>query len=187
MNKLYLSIPLLLGLAGSATLVLGDDDEREYGQGGWFSQSRLDVAPVDNPSYREECGGCHLPYQPGLLPARSWEKMMASLDDHFGENAELDSETNTSIRNYLVANAADQSSYKRSQGINRSLSDDETPLRITETRYFQRKHHEIPLRYVKDNPEVGSFSRCQACHTNAEKGSYNEHEVRIPGAVGWED
>ena len=113
---------------------------------------------------------------------------MASLDDHFGENAELDSETNTSIRNYLVANAADQSSYKRSQGINRSLSDDETPLRITETRYFQRKHHEIPLRYVKDNPEVGSFSRYKpnrAFLDNIKRSGYEYtfHRVVINGAT----
>jgi len=40
---------------------------------------------------------------------------------------------------------------------------------------------------VKDNPEVGSFSRCDACHTGAAKGSYDEHGVRIPGFGRWED
>ncbi|MDH5218993.1 MAG: diheme cytochrome c, partial [Gammaproteobacteria bacterium] len=48
-----------------------------------------DVAVVTDSLYKEECSACHMAYQPGLLPARSWEKMMDNLADHFGENAEL--------------------------------------------------------------------------------------------------
>jgi Dihaem cytochrome c len=176
-----------LGLAGISGLVFSDDDDDEYeGRNGW-SQSRLDVVPVDNAFYNEECGSCHFPYQPGLLPARSWQKMMGGLDDHFGENAELESVDAQQISDYLIKNAADTSNYKRSLGITRSLRKNDAPLRVSSTRYFKRKHHELPSRMVKDNPGVRSFSNCELCHTRAAQGSYNEHQVKIPGYAGWDD
>ena len=165
--------------------VYGDDDD--HGWGGWFKQSKLDVAPVASPLYREECGSCHFAFQPGLLPEKSWRKMMAGLEDHFGDNAELDAETQKILLDYLVINSADKSNYKRSKRIVGSLKSGEVPLRITDTVYFIRKHDELPARYVTDNKEVGSYSKCEACHTRAEAGSFNEHEVTIPGVGRWED
>ena len=44
---------------------------------------------------------------PGLLPARSWQKMMQGLDKHFGQNAELDAPTAADIGQFLQATAAD--------------------------------------------------------------------------------
>ena len=164
--------------------------EREYRWRGPYDyrivRSRQDVAPVQSEAYKEECGGCHFAYQPGLLPAASWQRIMDGLEDHFGENAELDQETTDQLRAYLIANAADRVDTGRSPGIANSLQDS-APLRFTETTYFRRQHHEIPERAVKGNPEVGSFSRCDACHTGAATGSYDEHGVRIPGFGRWED
>ncbi len=159
-----------------------DDDKHKAG---FFSS--LDVAPAKNALYREECGSCHFAYQPGLLPARSWQKMMGQLDDHFGENAELDEATRKVLTEYLASNAAEHSDYKRPQKILSSLAAEQTPLRITETRYFQRKHHELPASMVQNNPRVGSFSACAACHANADQGSYSEHEIFIPGYGQWDD
>ena len=166
--------------------VYGDDDEHEGGFG-WFRQSKLDVAPVNNQVYRDECGSCHFAFQPGLLPEKSWRKMMAGLDDHFGDNAELDAKLNKDILNYLVSNSADKSDYKRAKRIAGSIKEADVPLRISDTLYFKRKHDEVPVRFVKDNKEVGSYSNCAACHTRADTGSYNEHEVKIPGVGRWED
>ena len=119
---------IALGLAAISVVVLSDDDDDHEGSG--WHQSRFDVAPATNAFYNDECGSCHFPYQPGLLPARSWQKMMVGLEDHFGENAELDTVDAQQIADYLVANAADTSNYKRSQGIVRSLGKNDAPLRI---------------------------------------------------------
>lgn len=173
---------MLVGIAACDYEAHEDDEKAEE-----HRFSSLDVAPVNNALYAEECGSCHFAYQPGLLPARSWQKMMAGLDDHFGENAELDSSSQQALTEYLMTNAAEHSSYKRSRKILSSIASGDTPLRITETRYFKRKHHELSRPMVQDNPKVGSFSACAACHVNADKGSYNEHEINIPGYGGWED
>lgn len=180
-------VGITLGLIAVSGLVLSDDDDHERSEGkSLWNKSRLDVAPVDNAFYKEECGSCHFPYQPGLLPARSWQKMMGGLVDHFGENAELNATDAQKLTTYLTENAADKSTFKRSLGMTRSLNKDDVPLRISTTRYFKRKHHELPTRMVKDNPKVRSFSNCELCHTRAAQGSYNEHQVKVPGFRGWE-
>jgi hypothetical protein len=149
--------------------------------GGMFNgKSGRGVAPVENPTYIDECGGCHFPYQPGLLPARSWKKLMSSLDDHFGENAELDPETLKELTQYAMTNAADHSKFKRSVKIMRSLRDSDTPLRVTKTRYIINKHDELSARDITGNPKVRSLSNCQACHARPETGSFSEDDVRIP-------
>jgi len=179
-----------IGIAATG-LVIGDSDEHGDGErgaskGNRFGFARQDIAPAQFALYQEECGSCHFAYQPGLLPAASWTKLIAGLSDHFGENAELAPNTATQLRDYLVANAADQVNSGRSPRIAASLNGD-APLRITDTMYFRRQHDEIPARLVKDNPGVGSFSRCDVCHIDASKGIYNEDNVRIPGAGRWDD
>jgi hypothetical protein len=173
-------------------LAIGSPYEREYGWRGpypydyRYARPRQDVAPVQSEAYTEECGECHFAYQPGLLPAASWQRIMDGLADHFGESAELDQETTDQLRSYLIANAADRAGTGRSPGIANSLQGS-APLRFTETAYFRRQHRELPARVVKGNPEVGSFSHCDACHTGASKGNYDEHGVRIPGYGRWDD
>ena len=112
---------------------------------------------------------------------------MANLENHFDDNAELDPADTAAITDWLRANAADGSDYQRSRAFAASIPATDTPLRITATRYFERKHNEIPARLVTGNPEVGSFSACQSCHTRAGQGRYNEHGVRIAGFGPWDD
>jgi hypothetical protein len=159
--------------------VMADDDW------GW-SRRGPDVAPVKNDLYKSECGSCHFAYQPGLLPAASWKKLMGGLEDHFGENAELFDQTRKELTDYLVANAADKSDFYRSRKIARSVGN-EAPLRITNVPYIRYKHNEIPPRILRNNPDVRSLSNCAACHTQAATGSFAEREIRIPGVGYWED
>jgi mono/diheme cytochrome c family protein len=171
------------GLLVTAMAVAEENERGERGEGGsvFFSSANRGVPAVKNEQYRTECGACHMAYSPGLLPARSWEKMMGGLDNHFGDNAELAPETAAAITKYLVDNAADKVDYRRSGKINNSIAAKDTPLRISETPYFVAKHDEVPARMVKNNPKVKSWANCVACHGGAEEGNFNEHEVRIPG------
>lgn len=145
-----------------------------------------DVAPVNNELYKKECSACHMAYQPGFLPARSWEKIFSNLHDHFGENAELPVEDTKTLKAYAMQNAADHSDYKRSKKIMKSLSASDTPLRITDVKYIRSEHHEVPDRLITGNPKVKSLSRCENCHTHADSGSFSEGEINIPGAGRWE-
>ncbi len=180
---LFLSASLL-GMNGAA---FGDDNKSGF-FGRMFSGGKAPgVAPVDNPQYLEECGSCHFAYQPGLLPARSWKKVMADLENHFGDNAELASEDAKAITDYLIKNAADHANYKRSKKIMASLRSGDAPIRVSKTPYFIKKHNELSRKMVQDNPKVGSLSKCDACHTKADTGSYSESQILIPGFGAWED
>ena len=152
-----------------------------------FSRTK-EVKAVDNKQYAEECSACHFAYPPGLLPSRSWEKLLApaALENHFGENAELDDDVLTAVRDYAIANAADKSFYKRSRKIAHA-TEGQAPLRITEVSYIKRKHHEIPDKLIKGNPDVQSLSNCNACHTQAEKGVFDNDTVNIPNYPDWDD
>lgn len=179
MNKLMISLFAGAVVALGSTMASAEDDW------GWSSRGP-DVNPVKNELYKSECGSCHFAYQPGLMPAQSWKKLMGSLADHFGENAELDSETQQQLTTYLVEGAAERSETRRSAKILRSLGAD-APLRITDIPYIHYKHSEIPASLIGGNPGVRSLSNCVACHTQAAKGSYAEREIRIPGVGRWED
>lgn len=174
----------IFGMSGAA---FGDDNKSERFSRMFNGGKAPGVAPVENPGYLKECGSCHFPYQPGLLPARSWTKVMAGLEDHFGENAELPLEDAKSLTDYLVKNAADHANYKRSKKIMKSLPPGDAPLRVSETPYFIKEHNELSRKMVQDNPKVVSISRCEACHTKADTGFFSEREILIPGFGAWED
>lgn len=167
-----------MGACVAATQVAGADEDR---------RGRPGMAPVNNELYRAECGACHFAFPPGLLPARSWEKLMGNLRDHFGDDAELAPDDYKRILNYLRAEAADRSDYARSRRAASMIATDQTPLRITETRYFLRLHDEVPKRVFKNNPKLKTISQCKACHTRADQNSYRENEIEIPGHGRWED
>jgi hypothetical protein len=188
MKTLLTVTVITVGLSIVGWQVLADsDDDREHRSWAQWWQPQPGVAPVENADYAAECGSCHMAYAAGLLPARSWRKLMAGLDDHFGDNAELDPATRDSLTDYLVANSADGSPYRRSRKVMRSLSASAAPLRITDLPYFRHEHHEIPLHMVAANAEVGSLSNCSACHRGAERGSFSERDIRIPGFGRWDD
>ena len=146
------------------------------------------VKPVTDKIYLEECGGCHFAYQPGLLPARSWEALLNkdALRKHFGANAELDDDTLKEIHDYAVDNAADKSWFKRSRKIAVATETGPAPLRITELLYISRKHEEIPGKMIKGNKGVKSLSFCDKCHTQAALGVYDADTVNIPNYPNWD-
>lgn len=145
------------------------------------------VAPVTDEFYKNECASCHFAYQPGLLPEKSWRKLMGDLSNHFGTDASLEAADNQRILKYLVENSAEKSTqYKRSRKINDSIAKNETPIAVTKTRYFIREHREIPKRLIVQK-EVKSLSNCMACHTSADKGIYSERAIKIPNYGRWED
>ncbi|MEO8332442.1 MAG: diheme cytochrome c [Gallionella sp.] len=185
-NKL--KVVALLAGALLATSTHADAEENFVSWLIYFGRTK-EVKPVTNKQYQDECKDCHFAYQPGLLPAGSWEKLLnaEALRDHFGDNAEIDKDTLQIIRDYAVENAADKSWYKRSRKIAAATAKGPAPLRITELRYIERKHHDIPEKMIKGNKDVKSLSFCDKCHTQAEKGVYDNDTVAIPNYPNWDD
>jgi mono/diheme cytochrome c family protein len=189
MNRMVTGIAFCLGffllLSGGVYNVFADHDDHDNRERNEKREKRhseqddeRDVAVVTNSIYAETCGACHFAYQPGLLPSGSWDKILNSLSDHFGETVEIDPESAKTVTKYLKANSADHSSAELSREIMESL-DGGTPIRITQVPCIQKEHHEIPSN-VFERKSIGSFSNCAACHKNAEKGIYDDDDVNIP-------
>lgn len=172
---------ILIAIGILVTNALHADDDHDEHEGKSSIQFARKIPDVSNASWKTECASCHMLYQPGLLPERSWTKMMNNLEQHFGENAALDDKTKKEITDFLVSNASDKSYSRRGQKILKTINANETPLRISETRYFIRKHDEVSPETYK-RKAIGSPANCIACHSNAERGDFSEENVRIPKA-----
>jgi len=116
------------------------------------------VPPVTHAPTKQECGECHMAYQPALLPAASWNRIMDGLSDHFGEDASLAADLAADIRAYLTKNAG-----RGDPGV----------IRITEQRWWLREHRKIrPETWQRQ--EIGAKANCEACHRDAASGIYED-------------
>lgn len=116
------------------------------------------VPPVGDTTTAKECGECHMAFQPALLPAESWMRIMDGLKDHFGDDASLPADVAASIRGYLAAHAG--------------RTGDPEVIRITEQPRFIKEHRYPPS--VWQRPEIRAKSNCLACHPRAEQGIYDD-------------
>jgi len=151
--------------------------------GGEQSEHRSLMPQAANAKWKTECGACHVAYPPALLPARSWEKMMAGLADHFGEDASLDAAAAREITDYLVRESADRGSRRTGRKVASAIALADAPLRITGTRWFRHKHDEIAPA-VWRRAAVASPANCGACHKGAAEGDFSERRVAIPRDAG---
>jgi nitrate/TMAO reductase-like tetraheme cytochrome c subunit len=121
------------------------------------------------PKYQQECGACHLAYPPDLLPTRSWQRIMNTLNKHFGTDASLDASVAKELSIWLTANA----------GTGKRARQAPPEDRITRAPWFEREHDEVAAATWK-LPVVKSAANCAACHTKADQGDFRERNIRIP-------
>jgi len=117
-------------------------------------------------TYRQECGACHAPFAPRLLSPASWNAPMASLPRHFGTDASVEPAIQKRLAEWLSSHGA--------AGRARPEGD-----RITQSPWFRHEHSEVSAG-VWSRPSVKSPSNCGACHSGADSGVFDEHDVRIP-------
>jgi hypothetical protein len=135
-----------------------------------------------DPVYVKECGSCHFPYSPGLLPARSWERQLQRLDKHFGESIQLAEPARGEIHRYLTQNAADTSRYEGSLTFMEEITAEMTPNRLRDVPLF-RQMHRIVIEVIDAKPKikVRKLTNCNGCHQRADEGSFGLEELLIPG------
>ena len=178
---------VMLGFAGWWFYYLID---HQLDQQSWHDQSQKDSVEKphvkfvgkslpDNALWREECGSCHAAFYPALLPARSWQKMMAEQDKHFGSDLGLDPATSQTVLQFMLDHAADRHQTEAAFKIDQSVPKDAAPQRITETRYWIRKHRDIAaIDWVRAS--VKNKNNCGACHSDADAGTFEDGAMQIP-------
>jgi len=139
-----------------------------------------ETRPADFDEYKEECGSCHFAFPPNTLPARSWDRMMNELEDHFGDDATIGEEEDIQeITAYLEANAAENSKTAWAYYLTKGLKPTDTPQAITELKYWKDRHEDIDPERFKEKP-IGNKINCGACHHYADYGSFENAHIKIP-------
>ncbi len=133
---------------------------------------------VEHELFYDECISCHTLYPPYLLPKESWITMMNDLENHFGDDASLELEDRVSIQEYLVKNAAENSTKESAYKILNSI-DKKAIIAITETKYWKKRHNDIEDEVFKSK-KVGKKANCKACHKAIEQGLLNDKDIKIP-------
>lgn len=168
MQRKGLALALVALLVGGGAL-LAQPDAVTAGE---YKRPKQLAVPAEAPElWRSECGSCHMAYPPGLLPAKAWEQHMNTLGAHYGSDASLAPAEEQQIRDFLL----------RASGNNRlpveGAGAPGEPPKITATRWFKRKHHEVSAqKFARES--VGGPGNCVACHRNAEEGRFGK--VKIP-------
>jgi hypothetical protein len=124
------------------------------------------------PAYTQECGACHTAYPPALLPARSWQRLMGGLDQHYGTDAALDPATLAQLDQWLTQHAG---TYKR-------VAEEPPQDRITRAAWFERKHRKVEPE-VWALPSVKSAAQCAACHRGADQGRFDDDALLEPAGL----
>jgi mono/diheme cytochrome c family protein len=136
------------------------------------------IGPAMIMEYTTNCGDCHVPLRPELLPSAGWKSIFTHLDDHFGQAVQLTETDRDGLLNYLATYSADRSFTKTARKIMESMGD-ETVERVTDVPYIRKKHDDIDSA-VFERPSIERRSNCIACHTRAVEGIFKDDSVKIP-------
>ncbi|MDD3602523.1 MAG: cytochrome b/b6 domain-containing protein [Sulfurovum sp.] len=136
-----------------------------------------------HPEFANECGSCHITYPPYLLPKQSWAMMMQDLENHFGDDASIDTKTNLSISAFLKENSAENSTHEAAFKILKSLKENNSTIAITKTPYWKSRHKHINNQ-IFVSQEVKSKANCTACHQNIEYGLIENTFIKVPQKKG---
>ena len=144
MKKRYLWGFTGLLLCGIVGLAEAHDGYRKH------SPNRLLIPPQ---TYVDNCGSCHTAYSALLLPS----------------GVELDAADKEQIGAWLQGNAADTGTTRHGSKIAKKLHGD-TPVRITESRWFIHKHDDVSQGSIA---KAQGLKNCAACHADAQRGAFS--------------
>lgn len=128
--------------------------------------------------FEAECGACHALYHPSLLPAPEWERLMAGLDEHFGEDASLLPRASARIRALLIANGNLRWDTEVANEL-RGRRDPARPMEVTANGWWLEQHRDL-RELASDLPGVGSPGNCDGCHPDAVEGRFEGHRIAVP-------
>lgn len=155
------------------------------GGGVWLAQAlaarepeNMPVAEI-HPLVAEECSACHMVYHPSLLTAKNWDRIVSTLEDHYGEDASLDDKSTLEIREWMMAHAAETTDTRASYVFADAQADGDKLLSITQTEFWKTRHAKFGDA-VFSRKGIYSRANCVACHKDAKTGLFSPFSINIP-------
>ncbi|CCQ75060.1 cytochrome b/b6 domain-containing protein [Magnetospira sp. QH-2] len=154
------------------------------GIAGWAGMATKDAPAKGNlprditgSLYATECGDCHHAFHPSLLDSATWDRVMAGLDSHFGEDASLDPETTDLLNQALRDQSAEFFDTKGARAFTGPNATD--PLRITNRSKWSKIHEDLNDALFR-HARVGSRTNCGGCHQDAATGLFADRSITLP-------
>ncbi|MBH8578463.1 cytochrome C [Nostocaceae cyanobacterium CENA369] len=118
----------------------------------------VDVVPAQyqlgQQLYLENCSSCHIALPPAVLPTQTWKNLLED-SQHYGAQLQpLVDPPRILVWRYL-------STFSRTQ-----LSDEATPYRVNNSRYFKALHPKVDL------PRPVQIGSCVSCHPSASEYNF---------------
>jgi len=101
---------------------------------------------------------------------------MGDLENHFGDDASLDSSDTKIILDFLLEFSAEKSKKEASFKILKSIKEKDI-IAITKTKFWENEHKDIP-KEVFLHKNVKSKANCKACHSDIEKGLIEDDKIK---------
>ncbi|AXX91030.1 diheme cytochrome c [Arcobacter suis] len=101
---------------------------------------------------------------------------MSDLENHFGDDASLDVETNKNILAFLLKNSAETSTMEASFKFLQSTKNQDI-IALSKTTFWEKTHKDIP-KEIFDNEKIKSKANCKACHSDIEKGLIEDENIK---------
>ena len=132
---------------------------------------------VASSAWTSECSECHLAYPAQLLPARSWQRMLAEQQAHFGDDLGLPAAKLAALGDHASRAAAAPG--WAGMMMQASVAANDAPQRITETEFWRQRHRRITKEQFKSDQVAGKHD-CGACHADALSGIFSPRLIQIP-------
>ncbi|RCJ41109.1 cytochrome C [Nostoc minutum NIES-26] len=118
----------------------------------------VDVVPAQyqlgQELYLENCSTCHIALPPAVLPTQTWKNLLEDSQHYGAQLKPLVDPPRILVWRYL-------STFSRTQ-----LSDEATPYRVNNSRYFKALHPKVEL------PRPVQIGSCVSCHPNASEYNF---------------
>ena len=101
---------------------------------------------------------------------------MSDLENHFGDDASLDFETNKNILAFLLKNSAETSTAEASFKFLQSIKNQDI-IALSKTTFWGKTHKDVS-KEIFDNEKIKSKANCKACHTDIEKGLIEDENIK---------
>lgn len=101
---------------------------------------------------------------------------MSDLENHFGDDASIDEESNKNILTFLLENSAETSTMENSWKFLNSIGDKDI-IAISQTSFWKKTHEDIS-KEIFENKNIKSKANCKACHSDIEKGLIENENIK---------
>lgn len=163
---LYWALAVSVSITSAIVFINPEDNSRWY-----------DVQKTSNyDRYANECSDCHFLYHPSLNSETNWTALMASLDDHYGEDASISSTSFDLINQFFNENNAIFFDTQAAVEIGLTASDND---RMTNRPFWKDVHANLNDNLFNSAP-VYSSANCDACHLDADTGLFQDQNIQLP-------